>query len=94
MATRQAVSDEASPSPGAMNKTDTMEARQRVQLDFAPEAMERLERIKLLAGLKTNAEVIRNALRLYEWFLKQTKENAYKIQLAKDHTVKEVELVF
>ena len=66
--------------------------RQRVQLDFTPEALERLREIKEMAEAKTNAEVVRNALRLYEWFLKQRQEN-YKIQLVKDNKVKEIELV-
>jgi hypothetical protein len=66
--------------------------RQRVQLDFTPEAIDRLREIKELAGAKTNAEVVRNALRLYEWFLRQKKEN-YTIQLVKDNWVKEVEII-
>lgn len=66
--------------------------RQRVQLDFTPEALERLRQIKEMADAKTNAEVVRNALRLYEWFLRQKQEN-YKFQLVKDNMVKEVEIV-
>ena len=66
--------------------------RQRVQLDFTPEALERLREIKEMAEAKTNAEVVRNALRLYEWFLKQRREN-YTFQLVKDNKVKEVEIV-
>jgi hypothetical protein len=65
--------------------------RQRVQIDFTPEAAERLQQIKEMAEAKTNAEVVRNALRLYEWFLRQKKEN-YTFQLLKDDMVKEVEL--
>jgi hypothetical protein len=66
--------------------------RQRVQLDFSPEALERLKAIKEMAGAKTNAEVVRNAIRLYEWFLRQMQEN-YKLQLVKDNKVKEVEII-
>lgn len=67
--------------------------RQRVQLDFTPEALERLREVKELAGAKTNAEVVRNAIRLYEWFLRQQQEN-YKLQLVRDDKVKEVEIMF
>lgn len=67
-------------------------SRQRVQLDFTPEALERLREIKEMAEAKTNAEVVRNALRLYEWFLRQKRDN-YKLQLVKDDRVKEVEIV-
>jgi hypothetical protein len=66
--------------------------RLRVQLDFSPEAFERLKVIRANADAKTNAEVIRNALRVYEWFLKQRHED-YRLQLVKDDIVKEVELI-
>ncbi len=67
-------------------------SRQRVQLEFTPEALDRLRQIKELANASTNAEVVRNALRVYEWFLKQKAEE-YKFQIVKDNQVKEVELV-
>lgn len=66
--------------------------RKRVQLDFSPEAFRRLEQIKELADASSNAEVVRNALRIYEWFLEQ-KRNEYKIHLVKGNTVKEVDLL-
>lgn len=65
----------------------------RVQLDFSSEAFEKLVEIKKKSGATTNAEVIRNALRLYEWFLQKRSEN-YKLQIEKDDVVKEVELMF
>lgn len=72
--------------------TDQGTERQRVQLDFSPAAFERLAQIKKLADAKTNAEVVRNALRLYEWFLQQKRDD-YKLQLVKNDHVKEIELV-
>ena len=66
--------------------------RTRVQLDFSPEAFERLEEIKRLAHAKTNSEVFRNAIRLYEWFLRQKQEN-FRFQLVKDDRVKEVDIL-
>jgi hypothetical protein len=83
----------------AMEKKTTTEpatvdtGRLRVQLDFTPEAFERLKDIRNLADAKTNAEIVRNALRLYEWFLRRKRQD-YRIQLVKDDTVKEVELMF
>ena len=63
----------------------------RVQLDFAPEAYERLQLIKKRSGARTNAEVIRNSLRLYEWFLEQ-REGRQKIQVVdKGGNIREVE---
>lgn len=64
-----------------------------MQLDFSPEAFDRLQEIKNLADARTNAEVVRNAIRLYEWFLRQKREH-FKVQLVKGDKVKEVELVF
>ncbi len=66
--------------------------RQRVQLDFSPQAYERLLRIRELAGARTNAEVVRNALRVFEWFLEQ-KAAKHKLQVVTDSSVKEVELL-
>jgi hypothetical protein len=77
---------------GGINATNQQGARQRVQLEFTPDAMDRLRQIRELASATTNAEVVRNALRVYEWFLKQKAED-YKFQLIKDDQVKEVELV-
>jgi hypothetical protein len=67
-------------------------SRQRVQLDFTPEAFQRLQEIKDMAGIKTNAEVVRNAIRLYDWFLRQQQED-YQFQLVKNGRVKEIELI-
>jgi len=77
---------------GAHSRTKKELPRQRVQLDFTPEAFERLQEIKEIADVKTNAEVVRNAIRLYDWFLQQKRAD-YKFQLVKDNRVKEVELI-
>lgn len=48
---------------------DTKNNKERLQFDFTPEALERLDRMKDQAQASTRAEVVRNALKLYEWFL-------------------------
>ena len=68
------------------------ERRQRVELDFSRDAYDRLRQIRGLAGAKTNAEVVRNALRVYEWYLNQ-KRAKHKLQVVADDTVREVELL-
>jgi hypothetical protein len=74
--------------------TQTEEStRQRVQLDFSPEAYNRLTALRKKAEARTNAELVRNALRLYEWFLEQ-KDKERKIHVVDGDNVKEVELVF
>ena len=42
----------------------------RVQLDFSDEAKRRLNEILALSGRTSNAELIRDALLVYEWVLK------------------------
>ncbi len=46
-------------------------AKQRVQFDFSPEALKRLETMQQRLDAPTKAEVVRNALKLYEWFITQ-----------------------
>jgi hypothetical protein len=77
---------------GSAQNGDAPLARQRLQLDFSPEAFARLQDIKDMSDAKTNAEVVRNALRLYEWFLRQRRDD-FQFHLVKGDTVKEVELV-
>ena len=52
---------------------DTVKAnmKQRVQFDFSPEALKRLEGLQERVEASTKAEVIRNALKIYEWFTTQ-----------------------
>jgi len=48
----------------------------RVQLDFSPEALQRLEEIKVMSGAGSRAEAIRNSLRLYEWFVNEVEPDS------------------
>ncbi len=45
--------------------------KERVQFDFAPEALQRLDEIKEKTEATTRAEVVRNALKLYEWIVNE-----------------------
>lgn len=49
-----------------------MKKKERVQLDFAPEALARLDELKDEIGATTRAETIRQALRLFNWFVSET----------------------
>jgi len=64
----------------------------RLQVNLTPHDEARLERLKGL-GVTSNAEAVRNALRLYEWFLNQ-KQDGWSVVLVNDDEEKEVELVF
>ena len=72
---------------------DIASKRRRLQLDFSPEAYDRLVRIRERSEAATNAEVVRNALRLYDWFLEQ-KNNGSTLQIVQEDSVKEVEILF
>jgi hypothetical protein len=81
-----------------MNKHKELQAekglvRHRVQFDFSPEAYERLTQIKGKSESRTNAEVVRNALRLYDWFLDLKRRKA-DLQIVENGIVKEVEIFF
>ncbi len=67
--------------------------RKRLQLDFSAEAYSRLEELRQKAGgQKNNAELVRDALRLYEWYLTRRAEG-YKVQLAKNGETTTVDLL-
>ncbi len=67
-------------------------SRHRVQLDFSPKAHAQLEEIRAKAGARTNAELVRSALRLYEYFLDKKKAGV-KLQFVEGDIIKEVELL-
>lgn len=66
--------------------------RFRVQLDFTPDAYERLKAVQALAGKEAPADVVRNALRVYEWYLRKQKDG-YRISVVRDGERTDVELV-
>lgn len=75
------------------NTTEVAAKRHRLQIDFSPEAYERLMRVRERSEAVTNAEVVRNALRLYDWFLDQRARDT-KLQMVDGDTVKEIEVLF
>ena len=80
---------------GERKRTETLppsQARVRVQLDFSVQAFEKLQELKQLTDARSNAEVIRSALRLYEWYVKTRRDN-YQVQIAKDDQVQVVQFL-
>lgn len=51
-------------------------SKQRIQFDFTVESMKRLEDLKEKTDATTKAEVVRNALKLYEWIVTQIEPNS------------------
>lgn len=65
--------------------------RHRFQLELSESATEALDRLKSQLGLKTPGEVLRNALRVYQYLVaEQTK--GWRIELKKGDDRKEVVL--
>ena len=56
--------------------TNPENTKQRIQFDFTAESMKRLETLREKTDATTKAEVVRNALKLYEWFVTQTDHNS------------------
>jgi len=56
-----------------MKKAEPPHKKERVQLDFAPEALARLDELKEDIGATTRAETIRQALRLFNWFVSESR---------------------
>lgn len=69
-------------------------ARRRVQIDFLPDAHERLLDLIKETGASSSTEVIRNALRLYEFFINHKKNNSKILIEKEDGSIVQVELVF
>jgi len=65
---------DASEEVPALKETKKRD-KERVQFDFAPEALDRIDDMKDRIGATTRAEVIRQALRVLEWFITETEPN-------------------
>lgn len=66
--------------------------RFRVQIDFTPEDDAKLEEMKKLSGVRGDATFVRNALRVFLWFLRQ-RADGWELQITKDGVVKKVDLM-
>lgn len=54
--------------------------RTRVQFDFTPDALKRVDAMQQKLEAPTRAEVLRNALKVYEWFLQLEPEDTIEVQ--------------
>jgi hypothetical protein len=66
--------------------------RPRVQLDFTPEAYERIKELKTMARADSIPDMFRDALRLFEWYQVRKKEG-HRFLVQKDGKPVEVNLV-
>ena len=66
--------------------------RHRLQFDVEDEQLRWIDSLKEQARASSRAEVVRDALRLYQWLLEQRK-SGYEIELRKGRKLKTVELL-
>lgn len=81
------------PGEGKAASASEREGRRRVQIDFSPAAYARLDSIRERSDAQSNAETVRNALRLYDWFLRQ-RDDGYEVRLVKGDEERAVELLW
>lgn len=66
----------------------------RIQFEFSPDAVERMEKLKQLTDATSYAEIVRNSIRVYEWFT-QLDKDGFEIGVVKDdQLVKTVQFMF
>jgi IS1 family transposase len=66
--------------------------KSRVQLDFAPRSLERLNALKEKTEAASYAEVVKNALRLYEALIEETESGKQFLTRDKDGVVSPLRL--
>jgi metal-responsive CopG/Arc/MetJ family transcriptional regulator len=66
--------------------------KQRLQFDLSPEALKDLDELREMADVSTRAELIRKALRLYNWFLAQKRDGG-EFLVKKGEEVKKIEFL-
>src|SRR5262245_55931227 len=64
----------------------------RVQLELSRDSYKLLEHMRDTSGVKSLAPVVRDALRVYEWYLSR-KRDGYRLQLVKGGEIIPVDLM-
>lgn len=65
-------------SPKSASKP-AVKTKERVQFDFSEEMLQKLDAIMKKTGVATRAEAVRNALRVYDWFVDTDPDNNIKV---------------
>lgn len=86
MNTLTAASDAFRKTKGRVEDR-TKVAKNRVQFDFPPRSMERLNALKLKTEASSYAEVMKNALRLYEALIEETESGKQFLVRDKDGSI-------
>jgi hypothetical protein len=68
-------------------------APQGLVMEFAPSIVQRMHEIRRMSDATTHAELVKDALRLFDWFLLQ-RAAGWRLQLVRGDVVREVEVSF
>ncbi len=74
--------------------TSRLSRHVRLTLDFTHASFDALEKIRLRAHATSNGELIRDALRVFEWFLRLREEGRSLQVVTKTEGKEHVEIVF
>lgn len=57
-----------------------MSNKVRLQFDFTPDALKRVDEMQRKLDVPTRSEVIRSSLKIYEWFIQLDPEQVIEVQ--------------
>jgi hypothetical protein len=75
-----------------MAVTSEKEKATRVQMDLSPSSFERLNRLKEMVEAKTYTEVMKDALRLYEWIVQEESDGSDFLVKTKDGVLEKIKI--
>ena len=75
-----------------MAVTSEKEKATRVQMDLSPSSFERLNRLKDMVEAKTYTEVMKDALRLYEWIVQEESDGSDFLVKTKDGVLEKIKI--
>jgi hypothetical protein len=65
----------------------------RIQFEFPPESLERLNKLKQEAGVSSYADVVRRALQVYEWVI-DAQQDGFEIAAVRKKVVKIIKFLY
>ena len=68
--------------------------KKRLQIDFTEEAVEELDELQQATGLTSRAELIRHALRFFQWAVAETSADKTKLLVEREGNIREIMFPF
>lgn len=73
------ITEQTSRSSPRQSTKPAAKPKERVQFDFSEEMLQKLDDIMRKTGAATRAEAVRNALRVYDWFIDTDPDDHIKV---------------